>query len=134
MAVYLHEEDLPAGVLAPGPIAIDTETMGLNPARDRLCLVQLSSGDGNAHLVQIGKGQTVAEFEAALFALGAGELCPEPVRTRFGVHVIRAGRRAEGQQLPFEAVEATIRDYLEEASTRKAVAQYLSILAPPAPR
>ena len=71
----------------------------------------------------------MAEFEAALFALGEGELCPEPVRTRFGVHVIRAGRRAEGQQLPFEAVEATIRDYLEEASTRKAVAQYLSILA-----
>ena len=42
---------------------------------------------------------------------------------------VRAGRRAEGQQLPFEAVAATIRDYLEEASTRKAVAQYLAILA-----
>ena len=71
----------------------------------------------------------MAEFEAALFALGEGELCSDPVRTRFGVHVIRAGRRAEGQQLPFEAVAATIRDYGEEASTRKAVAQYLSILA-----
>ena len=41
-------------------VAIDTETMGLDPRRDRLCLVQLSSGDGNAHLVQIGKGQTLA--------------------------------------------------------------------------
>lgn len=87
------------------------------------------SKEQGGNLGQIGKGQTVAEFETALFALGEGELCPEPVRTRFGVHVIRAGRRAEGRQLPFEAVEATIRDYLEEASTRKAVAQYLSILA-----
>jgi ribonuclease D len=44
-----------------GPVvAIDTETMGLDPRRDRLCLVQLSSGDGNAHLVQIGRGQTRA--------------------------------------------------------------------------
>lgn len=87
------------------------------------------SKEQGGNLGQIGSGQTVAEFEAALFGLGAGELCLEPVRTRFGVHVIRAGRRAEGQQLPFAAVEATIRDYLEEASTRKAVAQYLAILA-----
>ena len=51
--ITLHRHDLPAG-LDLGPIvAIDTETMGLNPHRDRLCLVQLSSGDGNAHLVQI---------------------------------------------------------------------------------
>src|SRR3546814_16374916 len=103
---------------------------------DPACFAELAraksacpSKEQGGNLGQIGKGQTVAEFEAALFALGEGELCPEPVRTRFGVHVIRAGRRAEGQQLPFEAVEATIRDYLEEASTRKAVAQYLSILA-----
>jgi ribonuclease D len=53
MAISLHRGDLPAD-LAFGPVvAIDTETMGLNPHRDRLCLVQLSSGDGNAHLVQI---------------------------------------------------------------------------------
>jgi ribonuclease D len=53
MAISLHRGDLPAD-LSFGPIvAIDTETMGLNPHRDRLCLVQLSSGDGNAHLVQI---------------------------------------------------------------------------------
>jgi ribonuclease D len=52
--------DLPDG-LDLGPIvAIDTETMGLDPRRDRLCLVQLSSGDGNAHLVQIGRNQTRA--------------------------------------------------------------------------
>lgn len=87
------------------------------------------SKEQGGNLGQIGKGQTVAEFEAALFALAEGELHPEPVRTRFGVHVIRAGRRVEGRQLPFEAVDASIRGYLEEASYRKAVAQYLAILA-----
>ena len=51
--IHLHRNDLPEG-LALGPVvAVDTETMGLNPHRDRLCLVQLSSGDGHAHLVQI---------------------------------------------------------------------------------
>lgn len=87
------------------------------------------SKEQGGNLGQIGKGQTVAEFEEALFALGEGELCREPVRTRFGVHVIRAGRRAEGQQMPFEVVAASIRTYLEEASYRRAVAQYLAILA-----
>lgn len=53
MAVYLHEEDLPAGVFAPGAaIAVDTETMGLVTPRDRLCVVQLSDGGGDEHLVR----------------------------------------------------------------------------------
>jgi ribonuclease D len=57
MAVYLHQEDLPADVrFAEGPIAIDTEAMGLNPHRDRLCLVQLSDGKGDEHLVRFAKG------------------------------------------------------------------------------
>lgn len=56
MSVYFHEEDLPDGVLAPGPIAVDTEAMGLNPARDRLCLVQLSDGRGDEHLVRFRLG------------------------------------------------------------------------------
>lgn len=81
------------------------------------------------NLGQIGRGQTVPEFEQALFALAEGELCRDPVRSPYGVHVVRAGRKIDGQQLPFEAVEASIRDYLEEASYRKAVAQYLAILA-----
>ncbi len=60
MTNYLYQNDLPSG-LDLGPIvAIDTETMGLDPRRDRLCLVQLSSGDGHAHLVQIARGQTSA--------------------------------------------------------------------------
>ena len=51
---------MPDGLELGPVIAVDTETMGLNPHRDRLCLVQLSSGDGHAHLVQIARGQTVA--------------------------------------------------------------------------
>jgi ribonuclease D len=56
MAVYLHEEDLPEGVLAPGPVAVDTETMGLITPRDRLCLVQISDGKGDEHLVRFAPG------------------------------------------------------------------------------
>lgn len=56
MAVHFHEEDLPAGVLAPGPVAVDTETMGLVTARDRLCVVQISDGQGDEHLVRFGPG------------------------------------------------------------------------------
>ena len=51
--IALHKHDLPAGLDLGPLVAVDTETMGLNPHRDRLCLVQLSSGDGTAHLVQI---------------------------------------------------------------------------------
>jgi ribonuclease D len=56
MAVHLHEEDLPEGVLAPGPVAIDTETMGLITPRDRLCVVQISDGGGDEHLVRFAPG------------------------------------------------------------------------------
>lgn len=51
-SITLHKGDLPAGLTFSGSVAIDTETLGLNPHRDRLCLVQLSAGDGTAHLVQ----------------------------------------------------------------------------------
>ena len=60
MAVHLHEEDLPEGVLAPGPVAIDTETMGLLTPRDRLCLVQISDGKGDEHLVRFKPGSDFA--------------------------------------------------------------------------
>ena len=54
MSVHFHEEDLPEGVLAAGPVAVDTETMGLQLARDRLCLVQIADGRGDEHLVRFG--------------------------------------------------------------------------------
>lgn len=60
MAVHLHEEDLPEGVLAPGPVAVDTETMGLITARDRLCVVQISDGGGDEHLVRFAPGSAYA--------------------------------------------------------------------------
>jgi ribonuclease D len=57
MSVHFHEEDLPDGLqLQDGPVAIDTEAMGLMPGRDRLCLVQLSDGRGDEHLVRFGPG------------------------------------------------------------------------------
>src|SRR5438067_10677380 len=57
MAVHFHEEDLAAdAAFADGPIAVDTEAMGLVPSRDRLCLVQLSDGKGDEHLVRFGRG------------------------------------------------------------------------------
>lgn len=60
MTIHLHRHDLPDGLELGPVVAIDTETMGLDPRRDRLCLVQMSSGDGNAHLVQIAPGQRQA--------------------------------------------------------------------------
>lgn len=60
MANHLHKGDLPDGLDLGPVVAVDCETMGLIPGRDRLCLVQLSRGDGDAHLVQIGLGQTEA--------------------------------------------------------------------------
>lgn len=56
MAVHFHEEDLPGDVFAPGPLAVDTETMGLITPRDRLCVVQISDGQGDEHLVRFAKG------------------------------------------------------------------------------
>jgi len=57
VAIHLHRNDLPDGLTLGPVVAIDTETMGLDPRRDRLCVVQLSDGTGDAHLVQIAKGQ-----------------------------------------------------------------------------
>ncbi|MBC7137555.1 MAG: ribonuclease D [Defluviimonas sp.] len=60
MAIHFYKSDLPDGLDLGPVVAIDTETMGLDPRRDRLCLVQMSSGNGDAHLVQIARGQTSA--------------------------------------------------------------------------
>jgi ribonuclease D len=68
MAIRFHKGDLAADVRYGGAVAIDTETLGLNPLRDRLCLVQLSGGDGNADIVQIAPGQREAPRLTALLA------------------------------------------------------------------
>ncbi len=66
MTIHLHQNDLPDGLDLGPVVAIDSETMGLIPHRDRLCLVQLSSGDGDAHLVQISQDQTTAPNMVAM--------------------------------------------------------------------
>ena len=68
MAIHLHRDDLPSDISFGDSVAIDTETMGLNPMRDRLCLVQLSAGDGDAHLVQIRPGGPEAIHLKALLS------------------------------------------------------------------
>lgn len=68
MTNHLYKGDLPDGLSLGSVVAIDCETMGLNPHRDRLCLVQMSGGDGDAHLVQIEKGQTAAPNLCAMLS------------------------------------------------------------------
>jgi ribonuclease D len=68
MSHHLHRGDLPDGIDFGAAVAVDTEAMGLNPHRDRLCLVQLSAGDGNAHLVQLAPGAYEAPRLRALMA------------------------------------------------------------------
>jgi ribonuclease D len=60
VTIHLHQGDLPDGLRLGPVVAVDTETMGLDPVRDRLCLVQLSAGDGDAHLVRVARGQAAA--------------------------------------------------------------------------
>ena len=68
MTIHSHRGDLPDGLSFGDAVAIDTETMGLNPHRDRLCAVQLSAGDGDAHVVQILPGQREAPNLVRLLA------------------------------------------------------------------
>jgi len=68
VANFLYKNDLPDALDLGSVVAIDCETMGLNPHRDRLCVVQLSGGDGNAHLVQVEKDQTQAPNLCALLS------------------------------------------------------------------
>ncbi|WP_448578161.1 ribonuclease D [Thermaurantiacus sp.] len=66
MAIHLHEGDIPEGALLGDVIAIDTETMGLNPLRDRLCLVQLADGRGDEHLVRFSGSYEAPRLKALL--------------------------------------------------------------------
>ncbi|MBB5695284.1 peptidylprolyl isomerase [Muricoccus pecuniae] len=87
-----------------------------------------SAAEGG-RLGQVARGDTTPEFEAAMLSLRAGETCAEPVLTRYGVHVLRLERKVEGGLLPFEAVRERIARFLEESSWRRAVAQYVALLA-----
>ncbi|MDE1918660.1 MAG: peptidyl-prolyl cis-trans isomerase [Sphingomonadales bacterium] len=118
--------------LATGDARTAIRTLQRDPQAFDLLARQHSacpSKEQGGMLGQIAPGALVPEFEEVLFSLEPGALHPEPVRTRFGVHVIRAGRHEEARELPFEAVSDQISGYLEEASWRRAVAQYIGILA-----
>ena len=87
------------------------------------------SSKQGGNLGQVGPGQTVPEFEAALASLPVGVVAAQPVESRYGLHVVRVDRRIEGRDLPFDLVRERIADYLEEAVQRRALHQYVSILA-----
>ena len=80
------------------------------------------------NLGQISEGQTTPEFEQALTALEPGQLCSEPIATRYGFHVIRLDRKHAGRTLPYEVVTGRIADYLRESVRRRADAQYIARL------
>lgn len=88
-----------------------------------------SSGKDGGGLGQVTRGQTTPEFETFLLALEEGQLCQQPIKTPYGVHVLRLDRRAPGRAIPFELVRDLIASYIEEASWRRAVSQYISVLA-----
>lgn len=87
------------------------------------------SATEGGRLGQIVRGETTPEFETFLVAMEPGQICPTPVRTRYGVHVLRLDRRIAGQKLPFEAVRDQIATYLEDRTWRRAVAQYIALIA-----
>ena len=87
------------------------------------------SAQQGGNLGQIGPGQTVAEFEVALRGMVPGVVHEEPVETRYGFHVVRLDRRIDGEALPFDLVRGRIAEYLEEAVHRRALQQYVSVLA-----
>lgn len=87
------------------------------------------SSKQGGNLGQVGPGQTVPEFEAALAKLPVGTVAAQPVESRYGLHVMRVDRRIEGRVLPFGLVRERIADYLEEAVQRRALQQYVAILA-----
>jgi len=88
-----------------------------------------SSRDSGGRLGQLISGDTVPEFEAVLDALAEGEITPEPVATRYGLHIIRLDARAPGEVLPFEAVAPRIREMLEKAAWAKAGREFAAELA-----
>ncbi len=87
------------------------------------------SAEQGGNLGQLTKGQTTPEFERVLVSLAPGELCAEPVATRYGFHLIRVERKHPGRVMPYEAVAERIADYLRESVRRRADAQYIARLA-----
>ncbi|MCY7281767.1 MAG: ribonuclease D [Sphingomonas bacterium] len=127
MSVHFHEEDLPGDVtFAEGPIAIDTEAMGLMPGRDRLCLVQISDGNGDEHLVRFGPG---SDYSAPVLKA----LLADPARlklyhfARFDLAIMRAylGVMAEPAYCTRTA-SRLVRTYTDRHGLKELVKEMLS--------
>ena len=86
------------------------------------------SAEVGGSLGQLGRGDTVPEFERALFSAEPGRIIPRLIETRFGLHVVRVGRKVPGRLLPFEQVQGNIAQALHAASRDRAVRQYLQML------
>lgn len=123
----------------------DAEARAAARARAESAIAQLDAQGGNfaelaaqwsdcpsrqtgGSLGQIGLGQTVPEFEQALFTMQEGEISHQPVESRFGFHVIQLHRKAEGRSLDYDQVHDRIIGYLREYGERQAISQYLSLL------
>ncbi len=87
------------------------------------------SRHNDGRLGQLSRGDSVPELETFLFNLEEGQLSSVPVRTRFGIHVVRVDKHVPGRVLPYEVVADRVSDYLKEASWRRAFRQYVQLLA-----
>ncbi len=125
-------DDAPQRAKAEAQAAALIETLSREPERfgER---ARAHSGCDSKHndgrLGQLSRGDTVPELETFLFNLEEGQLSPVPVKTRYGVHVLRVDKRLPGRVLPYEAVADKVADYLKEASWRRAFRQYVQLLA-----
>ena len=89
---------------------------------------QCPSKESGGNLGQLSKGSTVPEFEQRVFKLDAG-LCNEPIETRYGYHIVWVAHKVEGEVLPFEVVQSQVADYLNHQVYRRALSQYIQVLA-----
>jgi len=127
---------LPADSEAYGRARADAEAVlaALRESPERFAALakthsRCPSAEQGGNLGQVTLGQTTPEFERALVVLAPGELCAEPVATRYGFHIIRIERKHQGRTLPYEMVADRIAAYLREAVRRRADAQYVARLA-----
>ncbi len=87
-----------------------------------------TSSEVGGSLGQLTRGQTVPEFERVIFSLEQGQIAPKLLESRFGLHIVRVERRAEGRTLPFDVIREQLAQYLTEQVRARALKQYLKIL------
>lgn len=131
-------------LIAADPEDPEARTMAEARARDLLAQVQAEpeslaalarmhsdcpSREQGGHLGQVARGTTVPEFEAALASLSAGDVCPEVVPSRYGMHIVRLHAHAPATRMPFEAVAGRVAADLRSLSWRQGVRQYVAVLA-----